>query len=54
MWLLKMAFKMDMPSDDSNKYEMKRSMHGYVDALYLDEDFRVTKGNRGSIVKPKK
>jgi len=50
MWMLKTAFKMEMPSDASMKYEMKRTMHGYVDVLYLDEDFRVTRGNRGTLV----
>ncbi len=50
LWVLKFAFKMEMPSDESMKYEMKRTMHGYIDILYLDDDFRVTRGNRGSIV----
>ena len=29
---------------------MKRVIHGYFDILFLDEDMRITKGNRGSIV----
>lgn len=31
-------------------FEMKRSPVGYLDILYLDDDIRITKGNRGTIV----
>jgi hypothetical protein len=38
----------------SSKYEFKRLVGGqgkaYLDILYLDDDLRVTRGNRGSIV----
>ena len=34
----------------SVSFEMKRCPHGYIDVLYLDEDLRITRGNRGTIV----
>lgn len=41
---------MTMPSDKSMKYEMKRPMKGYIDFLFLDDELRITRGNRGTIV----
>lgn len=38
------------PSDNSLSYEMKRPPCGYLDVLFLDEELRITKGNRGSII----
>ena len=49
-WITKKLLDMTMPSDESMKFEMKRVFHGYLDILYLDEDMRITIGNRGSIV----
>jgi len=37
-------------ADSSVHFEMKRCPHGYIDILYLDEDLRITRGNRGTIV----
>ena len=36
--------------DHSVSFEMKRSPKGYIDVLYLDQDLRITRGNRGTIV----
>lgn len=49
-WISKKMLDMTMPSDKSMKFEMKRVFHGYLDILFLDEDMRITIGNRGSIV----
>ena len=49
-WMMKFMLKMTMPTDESMTYEMKRVMHGYLDCLFLDEEMRITRGNRGSIV----
>lgn len=40
------------PTDaaDSFRFEMKRAPKGWLDVLYLDEEMRITKGNRGSYV----
>lgn len=55
--IIKFAFNMTMPEDFTedvvmpvHRYEMKRSPRGYLDVLYLDEDLRITRGNRGTIV----
>lgn len=57
MWLMKLAFKLTLPMDTDGssddycaRYEMKRAPKGYIDILYIDEDLRITRGNRGSIV----
>jgi len=43
--------KPDSVSDDgSMTYEMTKAPHGHSDVLYLDDDLRITKGNKGSIV----
>ena len=49
-WMMKFMLKMTMPTDESMSYEMKRVMHGYLDCLFLDEEMRITRGNRGSVV----
>ena len=49
-WTIKKMMKITFPTDESMRYEMKRVIHGYFDILFLDEDMRITKGNRGSIV----
>jgi hypothetical protein len=36
--------------EHSFHFEMKRSPAGYLDVLYLDEDLRITRGNRGTLV----
>eukprot|EP00529_Nitzschia_sp_RCC80_P023361 CAMPEP_0113482970 /NCGR_PEP_ID=MMETSP0014_2-20120614/23193_1 /TAXON_ID=2857 /ORGANISM="Nitzschia sp." /LENGTH=467 /DNA_ID=CAMNT_0000376503 /DNA_START=143 /DNA_END=1546 /DNA_ORIENTATION=- /assembly_acc=CAM_ASM_000159 len=35
---------------NSFHFDMKRSPTGHFDVLYLDEDIRITKGNRGTVV----
>ena len=57
MWLMKLAFKLTLPIDTDGssddycaRYEMKRAPKGYIDILYIDENLRITRGNRGSIV----
>ena len=37
-------------ADGTMRYTMKRSPEGYLDVCYLDDDFRITKGNKGSLV----
>lgn len=37
-------------SDYTQTYSIRRPFTGHVDILYLDEDFRVTRGNKGTIV----
>lgn len=52
-WFLGMTFPSDADSSDEEhvfSFEMKKPMTGYLDILYLDEDVRITKGNRGTIV----
>lgn len=49
-WVMKKMMKMTFPTDESMRYEMNRVIYGYLDVLFLDEDLRITKGNRGSIV----
>jgi hypothetical protein len=57
-YVFKWLFKLSTPSDQEamkNDYtavsfEMKRCPHGYIDILYLDEDLRITRGNRGTVV----
>ncbi len=52
---MKLAFKLTLPTDESDsescaRYEMKREPKGYFDILYVDEDLRITRGNRGTVV----
>jgi PAP_fibrillin len=58
-WIFKLFLKILMgltyPTDESLAkhcfhFDMNRSPVGYLDVLYLDEELRITKGNRGTIV----
>jgi hypothetical protein len=57
-YILRIALKMTTPSDEdaerrednSFSFEMKRAPRGYYDVLYLDEEIRISRGNRGTIV----
>lgn len=52
------VFQLSTPTDEDAKsdathsvnFDMKRSPRGYMDILYLDEDIRITRGNRGTII----
>jgi hypothetical protein len=53
--MIRILLGLTVPSDDSLlkhtfHFGMKRSPVGYLDVLYLDEDLRITRGNRGTIV----
>lgn len=51
--LMKMMMGLEMPidmDDFTQTYKIGRPRMGHLDILYLDEDFRVTRGNRGTIV----
>lgn len=52
--MLKLAFGFKPPASEPGSggelsYEMTRSPKGWLDILYLDEEMRVTRGNRGSV-----
>jgi hypothetical protein len=57
-YIFEWLFKLSTPTDEEamkNDYtavsfEMKRCPHGYIDVLYVDEDLRITRGNRGTVV----
>jgi hypothetical protein len=58
-YFLKLLLGLTFPSDTNSQqdilkntfhFDMKRSPTGHMDILYLDEDLRITKGNRGTIV----
>ncbi|CAB9519540.1 PAP_fibrillin [Seminavis robusta] len=57
-YLFKWMFQLSTPTDEqalasescSVSFEMKRCPHGYLDVMYLDEDLRITRGNRGTVV----
>ena len=53
-WLAGRLFALRRPtgaeSDGTVSYSMARAPTGYLDVLYLDEELRITRGNRGSIV----
>lgn len=38
------------PTDGSLSYSMSRAPRGFLEVLYLDEELRITRGNRGSVV----
>ena len=46
---MKFILKLEMPTDNNQKYKIKRIMKGYLDYLYLDDNLKITKGNQGSI-----
>ena len=56
--MVKWWFKLSSPTDEdaekshfhSVRYDMKRRPKGHMDVLYLDEDLRVTRGNRGTLI----
>ena len=56
--MMKWWFKMSPPTDEdaekshyhSVRYDLKRRPKGHLDVLYLDEDLRVTRGNRGTLI----
>ena len=59
-YFLKLFLGLNMPIDVENSdgdsicenvfhFDIKRPPKGYFDVLYLDHDFRITKGNRGTI-----
>lgn len=58
MYIFKKVFQLSTPTDEeamnsathSVHFDMKRSPRGYLDILYLDEDIRITRGNRGTII----
>ena len=54
-FFIKILLGLTYPTDESLAkhsfhFDMKRSPVGYFDVLYLDDDLRITKGNRGTIV----
>lgn len=60
-YCLKLLLGLTLPSDHHNfsredilkhsfHFDMKRSPTGHMEVLYLDEDLRITQGNRGTIV----
>lgn len=53
-WMAKRLFALQRPTgidaDGAVSYAMKKAPQGYLDVLYLDEELRITRGNRGSIV----
>lgn len=57
-YIFKWVFQLTTPKDEdaeksethSVSFQMKRCPHGYFDILYVDEDMRITKGNRGTVV----
>ena len=48
--LLGLRYPGDMSSTGAFSYEMTRAPKGHLDVLFHDEELRVTRGNRGSIV----
>jgi len=53
-WAMKQMMGLKRPDsvkdDGSMNYEMTKAPHGYTDILYMDDDLRITKGNRGTVV----
>ena len=51
LWVAKRLFGLSRgAADGTQEYKMPKSPQGYLDILFLDEELRVTRGNRGSIV----
>mmetsp|Transcript_7533 Transcript_7533/g.18825 ORF Transcript_7533/g.18825 Transcript_7533/m.18825 type:complete len:328 (+) Transcript_7533:132-1115(+) len=54
-YFLKLILGLTLPSDAMSHYEnafhfdIKRTPKGFFDVLYLDDDMRITRGNRGTI-----
>jgi len=40
----------EMSDGDEMRYQMTKAPKGYLDVLYLDDELRITRGNRGSLV----
>ena len=55
-YLINLLLGLTLPTDGdlmfkhSFHFDMKRSPVGYLELLYLDEEMRITKGNRGTLV----
>ena len=51
LWVLERALGITVapPDDGVARYAMARPIAGHVDVLYLDDDMRVGRGNRGSV-----
>ena len=53
-WLLKRMMGLEKPTgmstDGSMSYKMKKAPLGHLDILYLDDELRITRGNKGSVV----
>ena len=53
-WLLRRLMGLIKPSqlgdDDAMSYQMTKAPKGHLDVLYLDDELRITRGNRGSLV----
>jgi hypothetical protein len=54
-YIIKLLLGLTLPTDysllkNSFHFDLKRSPVGYLDVLYLDDDLRITKGNRGTLV----
>ena len=51
LWVAKRLFGLSRgAADGTQEYKMPKAPEGYLDILFLDEELRVTRGNRGSIV----
>ena len=51
LWVAKRLFGLSRgAADGTQEYKMPKAPQGYLDILFLDEELRVTRGNRGSIV----
>lgn len=51
LWVAKRLFGLSRSAaDGTQEYKMPKAPEGYLDILFLDEELRVTRGNRGSIV----
>ena len=53
-WLLKRMMGLQKPTgmstDGSMTYKMTKSPHGHLDVLFLDDELRITRGNKGTVV----
>ena len=53
-WLLGKMMGLVKPTElsdgDAMRYEMNKAPKGYLDVIFLDDELRITRGNRGSLV----
>eukprot|EP00536_Pseudo-nitzschia_multiseries_P012381 jgi/Psemu1/31882/gm1.31882_g len=53
-WFMGLVYPTDLDGDEEDQnsfhFEMKKPLEFYLDVLYLDEEIRITKGSRGTIV----